>query len=193
MSSYSTAAGLAVAFLLTDAALAPVRAEDTAKDDIISALTKELATYQARDKANTRNLAAFDVLDFEVYSSKQWDRFGETHTDDILVHYPDGHTTDTLEAHVNEMKWFTSWSPDARVEEHPVRFGDGEYTGVTGVSTGTFSAPMTLPDGTVIPPTGKSFTVEMVTIGHWNAEGKMDEEWLFWDNQAILKQLGLAP
>jgi hypothetical protein len=32
----------------------------------------------------------------------------------------------------------------------------------------------------------------MATIGHWK-DGVMDEEWLFWDNQAFMKQIGLAP
>lgn len=31
----------------------------------------------------------------------------------------------------------------------------------------------------------------MVTIGHWN-NGVMVEEWLMWDNQAFMKQIGLA-
>jgi hypothetical protein len=32
----------------------------------------------------------------------------------------------------------------------------------------------------------------MATIGHWK-NGLMDEEYLFWDNQAFMKQAGLAP
>lgn len=32
----------------------------------------------------------------------------------------------------------------------------------------------------------------MVTVGHW-VDGVMDEEFLFWDNQAFLLQIGLAP
>ncbi|MCX8508484.1 MAG: hypothetical protein ORN49_06345, partial [Rhodobacteraceae bacterium] len=82
--------------------------------------------------------------------------------------------------------------PDSRVKQHPVRFGDGEYTGVIGVIEGTFSAPMVMADGTRIEPTGKAGKMEMTTIGHWTAEGKMDEEWLFWDNQAFSKQIGLG-
>jgi len=36
-------------------------------------------------------------------------------------------------------------------------------------------------DGKTIPPTGKSFQLTMVTIGHWNG-ATMDHERLFWDN-----------
>ena len=56
---------------------------------------------------------------------------------------------------------------------------------------GTFTRPMTLPDGTVIPPNGKSFRLPMATIGHWK-DGVMDAEYLFWDNQTYMTQLGLA-
>jgi len=57
---------------------------------------------------------------------------------------------------------------------------------------GTFTQPMPLPDGTSIPPTGKAFKISMATIGRWNAEGTMDEEYLFWDNATYMRQLGLG-
>jgi hypothetical protein len=31
----------------------------------------------------------------------------------------------------------------------------------------------------------------MATIGHWKS-GTMDHEWLFWDNQDFMTQLGLG-
>jgi hypothetical protein len=56
---------------------------------------------------------------------------------------------------------------------------------------GTFTKPMHTPDGKSIPPTGKAFTLPMATIGHWK-NGVMDEEYLFWDNQAYMKGIGLG-
>jgi len=41
------------------------------------------------------------------------------------------------------------------------------------------------------PPTKKSFKLDMVTIGRWE-NGLMKEEWLMSDNQAFMKQIGLA-
>lgn len=32
----------------------------------------------------------------------------------------------------------------------------------------------------------------MATVGHWNEDGVMDEEYLFWNNQALMQQIGLA-
>jgi len=57
--------------------------------------------------------------------------------------------------------------------------------------TGTFTQPMPIGDGKTILPTGKSFQLPMVTIGHWK-DGKMDAETLFWDGGFFMQQLGLA-
>ncbi len=32
----------------------------------------------------------------------------------------------------------------------------------------------------------------MATIAHWKGD-KFDKEYLFWDNQTFMKQIGLAP
>jgi len=32
----------------------------------------------------------------------------------------------------------------------------------------------------------------MATLGHWNKDGILSEESLFWDNGKFMKQLGLA-
>jgi hypothetical protein len=40
-----------------------------------------------------KNLANFDDLDFHVYSGQQWENLHRSHAQNIVVHYPDGHTT----------------------------------------------------------------------------------------------------
>jgi hypothetical protein len=32
----------------------------------------------------------------------------------------------------------------------------------------------------------------MPTFSHWTKDGPMDEEYLFWDNQEFMKQIGLG-
>ncbi len=83
------------------------------------------------------------------------------------------------------------YAPDTRIQVHPVKIASGEWTSVIGVIEGTFTEPMPLPDGSSIPPTGKSFKLIMCTVGHWK-DGVMDEEYLFWDNLEFMKQIGLA-
>jgi len=63
---------------------------------------------------------------------------------------------------------------------------------VTGWLEGTFTKPMVLADGKAIPPTGKAYRIPMATIGHWNKQGIMLEEFLYWDNGEFMKQIGLA-
>ena len=83
------------------------------------------------------------------------------------------------------------YAPDTRIKEHPIRIAQGEWTSVMGIMKGTFTKPMPAGNGKTVQPTGKSFKLPMVTIGHWK-DGVMDEEWLFWDNQTFMKQIGLA-
>ncbi|WP_068305630.1 nuclear transport factor 2 family protein [Pararhodobacter sp. CCB-MM2] len=152
----------------------------------------ELASRQADDARIAQNLDTFDTLDFEVFTHQQWDRLHETHAQDIVVHLPDGTTTTGLEPHIQYLDYFFSFAPDTRIEQHPIRFGQGEWTGVVGVIEGTFSQPMHLADGSVIEPTGLAYSLTMATIGHWTEEGVMDEEYLFWDNQSFYRQIGLG-
>ncbi|MGH1551465.1 hypothetical protein ACRAWF_02500 [Streptomyces sp. L7] len=63
---------------------------------------------------------------------------------------------------------------------------------MTGVLKGTFSRPMPDGKGGFVRPTGRSFAVNMVTVGLWNKLGVMDEEFLFWDNQTFNQQIGLT-
>ena len=137
------------------------------------------------------HLRTFDELDFEVFSNQNWGRLSESHAADIVVTWPDGHETKGIEKHIEDLKAMFVYAPDTRIKEHPIRFGSDEWTCVVGVMTGTFSRPMMTAGGKEIPPTGKSFRLNMVTIGHW-AGSTMDHEWLFWDNHDFMRQVGLA-
>jgi hypothetical protein len=152
----------------------------------------KLSRYEEAERIGNAHLATFDTLDFDVYTHQKWDRFRESHAEDILVYYPDGHTTRGLGPHIEALKPMFVFAPDTRIETHPVRIASGEWTSVIGVLEGTFTQPMPTPDGKTIPPTGKKFKLKMSTVGHWKA-GLMDEEYLFWDNQDFMKQIGLAP
>lgn len=138
-----------------------------------------------------RNIAIFDTLDFDVFSNQKWDRLSESHADDIIVSWPDGHDTHGIKQHIEDLKKLFIHAPDTAIKIHPVRIAEGDWTAVTGIMTGTFTRPMTLPDGKIIQPTGKKFSLPMATIGHWK-NGKMDHEWLYWDNATYMAQLGIG-
>ncbi|MGY0194317.1 ester cyclase [Leptothrix sp. BB-4] len=138
-----------------------------------------------------KNLKKFDTLDFDVFSNQKWERLHESHAKDIVVTWPDGHETKGIDRHIDDLKAMFVFAPDITIKTHPIRFGSGAWTSVTGVMTGTFTQPMPLPDGSSIAPTGKRFAIGMATIAHWK-NGTMDHEWLFWDNQDFMTQLGLG-
>ena len=146
---------------------------------------------QKQAPAVEAHLKAFDTLDFDVFSNQKWDRLGESHAKDIIVTWPDGHETHGIEKHIEDLKALFVYMPDLKIKAHPIRFGSGDWTGVTGEMTGTFSKPMPVGEGKTLPPTGKSLKLSMATIGHWKG-ATMDHEWLFWDSQEFMKQLGLA-
>lgn len=137
-------------------------------------------------------LKTFDTLDFEVYSNQLWDRFAESHSPNIRVHNADGTIIDGLDAHIEALKFQFLFAPDTKVLQHPVKIAKGNLTAVVGIGAGTFTQPLPLPDGTAIPPTGKRMQFGMVTVGRWNRRGTMDEEFLFFDQLSVNRQLGLA-
>lgn len=139
-----------------------------------------------------QHLATFDDLDFNAFTNQKWDDFAKSHSKDIVVHWPDGRSTTGLDQHIADLKAMFVYAPDTRILEHPVKFGSGEWTSVIGVMEGTFTAPMPVPNGKPILPTGKAFKLTMSTVGRWNAQGTMDEEFLFWDNATYMKQIGLG-
>lgn len=138
-----------------------------------------------------RNIQKFDTLDFDVFSNQKWNRLSESHADDIVVSWPDGHDTHGIERHIEDLKQLFVHAPDTAIKVHPIRVANGDWTAVTGIMTGTFTRPMQMPDGSMIQPTGKKFSLPMATIGHWK-NGKMDHEWLYWDNATYMAQLGIG-
>jgi hypothetical protein len=96
------------------------------------------------------------------------------------------------EAHAAAMQQFLRSFPDMHVDTpYPIQFGSGDWITVVTRAKGTFTREMTLPDGTVIPPTGKAFDVEFGQTSKWDGDRLI---WIsaFWDSVLQAKQLGLA-
>jgi len=164
--------------------------EMRAKIDSMQTILKSVADGNA---ALEKNLFTFDTLDYTVFSNQQWIRLHESHSQDIIVNWPDGHHTNGLKKHIEDLSAMFVYAPDTRIKQHPIRFGNatGEWSCVTGVMEGTFTKPMPIGGGKFIQPTGKTFKLPMCTVGHWS-NGVMIEESLFWDNQTYMNQLGLG-
>ena len=133
----------------------------------------------------TKGDDAFNARDFETIDA---------------VHHPDMIAFITglakalygSEAHAAAMQQFLRSFPDMHVNTpYPIQFGSGDWISVVTRATGTFTGEMTLPDGTVIPPTGKAFDVEFGQTSKWDGDRLI---WIaaFWDSALQAKQLGLA-
>ncbi|MBI1404236.1 MAG: polyketide cyclase [Porphyrobacter sp.] len=173
-------AAFAAVALLTGAAVAQTTDQRT------------LENYRTAERIANQHLKTFDTLDFDVFSNQDWGRLKESHAQNVTVHWPDGHATHGIDKHIDDLKYMFTYAPDTRIKVHPVKVAQGDWTAVVGVMEGTFTRPMTMPDGKVIQPNGKAFKIPMATVSHWNKEGTMSEEYLFWDNQTYMAQLGIA-
>jgi hypothetical protein len=157
----------------------------------IDSLRKQITDLTKGNEMIAKNLVTFDTLDYKVFSNQEWARLHESHSKDVKVNWPDGHYTIGIERHIADLKAMFVYAPNTSIKQHPIRFGSNNMTCVTGVMTGTFTKPMPVGNGKFIQPTGKSFTLPMCTVGIWK-DGVMIEEYLFWDNQTYMNQIGLG-
>ena len=164
---------------------------DSINQETIKSLQEQITVLTANSTLVEQNLIKFDTLDYTVFSNQEWIRLHESHGKNIKVNWPDGHFTMGIDKHIEDLSTMFVYAPDTRIEQHPIRFGSGKYTAVTGIMEGTFTKPMPIGDGKFIQPTGKSFKLPMATIGIWE-DGVMVEEYLYWDNQTYMNQLGLG-
>jgi hypothetical protein len=129
---------------------------------------------------------AFNARDFETVDS---------------VHHPDMIAYITglaepvygTEAHAIAMQQMLRIFPDMHVycDPYPIQSGSGDWITVITRATGTFTGEMTLPDGNVIPPTGKAFDVELGQASKWDGD-RLIVISAFWDAALQRQQLGLA-
>ena len=133
----------------------------------------------------TKGDDAFNARDFEAVDA---------------VHHPDMVAFITglaepvygREAHAAAMQQFLRSFPDMHVNTpYPIRFGSGDWVTVVTNVTGTFTGEMVLPDGKVIPPTGKAFDLEFGQTTKWDGD-RLIVISAFWDAALQAKQLGLA-
>ena len=88
---------------------------------------QKLAKYEADERAVNTHIATFDTLDFDVFTHQKWDRLHESHSQDVIVHWPDGHQTKGIDKHIEDLKAMFVYAPDTRIEVHSVKFGSGDY------------------------------------------------------------------
>jgi hypothetical protein len=140
-----------------------------------------------------RNKELMQTLD-DAWNAQDVDVFRERHKPDVIVRWP-GQPDPTvgIEDHTTESIAFWKTFPDQKLDNRPYKvfLADGDWTASIARFRGTMTGPMQGPDGTEIPPTGKSFEVDFCTIAKWD-DGQIVEENLMYDLVTFLKQIGLS-
>jgi predicted ester cyclase len=150
-------------------------------------LSATACAYHDRER---RNIELFDKADFELFSKQDWPGFSTSHTEDVRVVMPDGREVHGMKAHMADMVDLFKSFPDMTIEDHPIKVAEGDWVGVVGIISGTFTNPMILADGTTISPTGKKARMRMATFARYKS-GQITEEILFWDKTEWMRQLGI--
>ncbi|MEV0587462.1 ester cyclase [Nonomuraea sp. NPDC050310] len=129
----------------------------------------------------------------DAWNAQDWATFARYHADDVVVRLPGQPPSHGVEHHEADARRVFATFPDNQVSNRPYRvlLAEGDWTCSIARFSGTMTEPMRLPDGTVLPPTGKSFEVDFCTVARW-ADGRIVEENLFYDRDAMMRQLGLT-
>ena len=156
----------------------------------IDSLQTALDTFTTHKAKTDAQLLMIDSADYKYYDMQQWDRFSLSHSPDVRVFYPDGGLSVGLPQHIDMLKPMFEFAPDTKIFQHRTSFGSNDWTTVIQEIQGTFTDTLKLPTGKTYLPTGKQFMFLMCTVAHWK-DGKMMDKYLFWDNEAFMKQIGV--
>jgi uncharacterized protein YxeA len=146
--------------------------------------------HKTERAATAKHLEIFDELDLVAFNNRDMKRIKQIHADDVKVYNPDGTITEPMPPHAEELQFLFD-TFDFKVAEHIVGFGFGEWTAGISISKGKWIKPITMPDGTVLQPTGKPVSLKIATIARWEND-RIAEEYLFWDNADWNRQIGLG-
>jgi len=157
----------------------------------IDALTVELEKYKNAEAQVQKNLALMRSAD-ESMNARDWETFSKVHSTDVYVTSPDSpKPTENMKDHLAVVKSFTDAFPDHKIQlPYKSVFGSGDWICAVHENGGTFTEPWHLPNGQIIQPTGKKYTMTMVTVGKVQGD-ELTEEMIVYDMSTMMRQLGL--
>jgi len=155
-------------------------------------LTEATNTRREKKTMSAEENAALARKIYELFNDHDFDRVLEYISEDAEIElYPDGLSFRGREGFREMMAFHKAPFPDGTVEV--VRQLAGEE-GVTNecVYRGAHTAPLPMPDGSEVPPTGRRIEVRFCEV--WRMEGgRVRCLYSYSDNLAAMQQLGLIP
>ena len=135
------------------------------------------------------NLRLVDCM-IASYNARDWSKLAETYAESALFYEPGVKPYRGRDAIRRSYQDLHAVFPDERIKK--VRsFGQGDWICIEMVASGTHKGPLMTPEGKTIPPTNKSYQVEIAaTIRIEN--GKIAEYHEYFDKLEMLTQLGLG-
>jgi hypothetical protein len=145
------------------------------------------------DSTRTHCLLSLMTKGDDMFNIRQWKELEVIHHPDMIAFITG--SADPIygrTAHGAAMRQLVRTFPDVQVHTpYPIQFGEGDWITVVTNVTGSFTGEMKLSDGTVVPPTGKSFDVEFAQTSKWQGDALVVIG-AFWDAAQQAKQLGLS-
>jgi SnoaL-like polyketide cyclase len=150
-------------------------------------------TINTETTGRTKHLLALMTRGDDLFNARDWQTLDEVHHPDMIAFIPG--SADPIygrEAHGAAMQQLVRMFPDVRVHTpYPIQFGGDDWITVVTNATGTFTGEMTLPDGKVVPPTGKAFDLEFAQTSKWEGDQLIVIS-AFWDSAVQRQQIGLS-
>jgi len=139
-----------------------------------------------------RNAELMQTLD-DAWNAQDVEIFRARHKPDVIVRWPGQPDTVGIEDHAAESIALWKAFPDQHLDNRPYKvfLASGDWTCSIARFRGTMTGPMKAPDGSEIPPTGKSFEVDFYTVARWD-DGQIVEENLMYDLVTFMRPLGLS-
>jgi ketosteroid isomerase-like protein len=152
-----------------------------------------MATNTTHTTSRTAHLLQLMTKGDEAFNARDFEAVDAVHHPDMIAFITGlAEPIYGREAHAAAMQRFLRSFTDMHVNTpYPIQFGSGDWITVVTYATGTFTGEMTLPDGNVIPPTGKAFDVEFGQTTKWDGD-RLIVISAFWDAALQVRQLGLA-
>lgn len=137
------------------------------------------------------NLQVMKHVD-QTWNERDWAAFERLHAENVFVRFTLPEGTMGRAAHLSEAQNFLSAFPDHKIEfPHLTLFGQGDMVCSIVQSTGTHSGPWKLPDGRLIPTTGKRIEINLITMARI-LDGKLVEKNVYYDTLAFMTQIGVV-
>ncbi len=143
--------------------------------------------------STNKNLELMQTLD-DAWNNQEWETFKKRHAENVAVYWPgQPEPTRGREAHFKEsVEFFKIFDNTLANNPYKILFGQGDYTCSVADWTATMIGPMKISDGKTVQPTHRTAELEFCTVAHWNKNGEILEERLFYDVVGMMRQLGIT-